>query len=242
VIVEGKAGLAVERRTMQRALEQVLTSGTRQPLQVLTRPVQPKRHARDARPVIVITAARTRSSSTTRRARARVPRRDRPGAYPTPSGSCTSSTSSENPWWTPPASPWASALKPVPPGPGNPLGTRWMGLDAPGVGIHGTPDDASIGYSASHGCIRMHIPRPSGCSSTSASARRSSFSRQLDAEVRQHARPPGERDEAGDDQRVVAALANVRRECPTEQDQHAQDEPDADDEGGGERDPSLPRR
>ena len=33
-----------------------------------------------------------------------------------------------------------------------------MGLSAPGVGIHGTPDDASIGYSLSHGCIRMHIP------------------------------------------------------------------------------------
>src|SRR5438552_12793050 len=33
-----------------------------------------------------------------------------------------------------------------------------MGLSASGVGIHGTPDDASIGYSASHGCIRMHIP------------------------------------------------------------------------------------
>ena len=33
-----------------------------------------------------------------------------------------------------------------------------MGLSAPGVGIHGTPDDASIGYSASHGCIRMHVP------------------------------------------------------------------------------------
>jgi lipoprotein-anchoring transpeptidase ErfK/SrfK len=46
----------------------------------------------------------------------------------------------------------------VPPGPGNPLGTRWMGLSAPGVGIHGTPDAASIGYSASHGCIRMRIP------------------------------------------------------------------------------------
>ena len=41
---------------------------------------------------------------------------------------------------------------------GNPLGTRWMGISAPGVGIHGTPDAASIGYSASHGCIRMHIP------------------------------------------------------------------------------------
>jgi lipoprotein-anchoring transpeptidase ErfK/SrfK len=33
-----------------------------------------------------------------------------------------------------------------------------MGLSAPGVGIHGTPDAASIGYSASHGCIRMRIP------------------------------------------------------------------------------------
>jgi lipoprotein-anchoring transpeptidase ErfK/SrfK len=33
-----------------------------------------------------------------------------------------------------------------------------MGLSAPGVGMHGTPDAASIGYSASHGCIRMRIP------------------------------------------------------------------------------------
>jgi lipoprotein-anchoring transpeptidase ErfK/SrfK len=40
-----------------------------------------------------------------------------------------------------------------------PLGTRWMGLSAPGVGIHGTPDPASLGYSASHGCIRMYIPQ-----------------------------------------------------------------------------------
>ena len=30
-------------------------------------------------------------------------------------------------------------------------------MDSPGVGIHGTPDAASIGYSASHGCIRMLI-------------------------------------------------------------------------------------
>jgi lipoprotein-anchoring transpeptidase ErfK/SrfK len=34
-----------------------------------------------------------------------------------------------------------------------------MGLTAPGVGIHGTPDPASLGYSASHGCIRMYIPQ-----------------------------------------------------------------------------------
>jgi lipoprotein-anchoring transpeptidase ErfK/SrfK len=78
--------------------------------------------------------------------------------YPTPTGIFSVVDKQLNPWWRPPDSPWAKGLKPIPPGPGNPLGTRWMGLSAPFVGIHGTPDDASIGYSASHGCIRMHIP------------------------------------------------------------------------------------
>jgi L,D-transpeptidase catalytic domain len=78
--------------------------------------------------------------------------------YPTPTGIFSIVDMQLNPWWRPPDSPWAQGLDPIPPGPGNPLGTRWMGLSAPGVGIHGTPDDASIGYSASHGCIRMHIP------------------------------------------------------------------------------------
>ena len=78
--------------------------------------------------------------------------------YPTPTGMFTVVDKQLNPWWRPPDSAWAKGLDPIPPGPGNPLGTRWMGLSASGVGIHGTPDDASIGYSASHGCIRMHIP------------------------------------------------------------------------------------
>lgn len=79
-------------------------------------------------------------------------------AYPTPLGRFEVVVKWRNPWWYPPSSEWARDLDPVPPGPGNPLGTRWMGLSAPGVGIHGTPDSASIGYSASHGCIRMRIP------------------------------------------------------------------------------------
>jgi lipoprotein-anchoring transpeptidase ErfK/SrfK len=78
--------------------------------------------------------------------------------YPTPLGRFQIVVKWRNPWWYPPASPWAQGSKPIPPGPGNPLGTRWMGLSAPGVGIHGTPDGGSIGYSVSHGCIRMHIP------------------------------------------------------------------------------------
>ena len=79
-------------------------------------------------------------------------------AYPTPLGDYEVVNKQRNPWWYPPPSPWAEDSDPVPPGPGNPLGTRWMGLSAPYVGIHGTPDAASIGYSASHGCIRMRIP------------------------------------------------------------------------------------
>jgi lipoprotein-anchoring transpeptidase ErfK/SrfK len=79
--------------------------------------------------------------------------------YPTPLGRFSIVVKWRNPWWYPPASPWAKGDKPIPPGPGNPLGTRWMGLSVPGVGIHGTPEDGSIGYSLSHGCIRMHIPQ-----------------------------------------------------------------------------------
>ena len=78
--------------------------------------------------------------------------------FPTPTGSWEIVTMQRDPWWYPPPSDWAKDADPVPPGPGNPLGTRWMGLSAAYVGIHGTPDSASIGYSASHGCVRMRIP------------------------------------------------------------------------------------
>jgi hypothetical protein len=45
--------------------------------------------------------------------------------------------------------------KVVPPGPGNPVGTRWMGLSLHGYGIHGTNEPRSIGKPTSHGCIRL---------------------------------------------------------------------------------------
>jgi L,D-transpeptidase catalytic domain/Putative peptidoglycan binding domain len=81
-------------------------------------------------------------------------------SYPTPIGNFEIVNMQRHPWWYPPAgSDWAADARPIPPGPGNPLGTRWMGISSPYVGIHGTPDAASIGYSASHGCIRMLIPQ-----------------------------------------------------------------------------------
>ncbi len=45
--------------------------------------------------------------------------------------------------------------KVIEPGPRNPVGTRWIGLNEKGYGIHGTNAPRSIGKSASHGCIRM---------------------------------------------------------------------------------------
>lgn len=45
--------------------------------------------------------------------------------------------------------------KVVGPGPGNPVGTRWMSLGFKGYGLHGTNHPESIGHAASHGCIRM---------------------------------------------------------------------------------------
>jgi hypothetical protein len=79
--------------------------------------------------------------------------------YPTPTGKYRIVNKQSNPTWTPPPdSDWAKGLGPVPPGPGNPLGTRWMGTSAPYVGLHGTPAPGTIGTRASHGCIRMRIP------------------------------------------------------------------------------------
>ena len=43
----------------------------------------------------------------------------------------------------------------IPPGPNNPVGMAWIGLDRPGYGIHGTPSPEDISRTESHGCFRM---------------------------------------------------------------------------------------
>jgi L,D-transpeptidase ErfK/SrfK len=43
----------------------------------------------------------------------------------------------------------------VEPGPANPLGKRWIGLDHGGIGIHGTNHPRSIFHFGSHGCVRL---------------------------------------------------------------------------------------
>ena len=43
----------------------------------------------------------------------------------------------------------------IPPGPNNPVGLAWIGLDRTGYGIHGTPDPEKVGRTESHGCFRL---------------------------------------------------------------------------------------
>jgi lipoprotein-anchoring transpeptidase ErfK/SrfK len=43
----------------------------------------------------------------------------------------------------------------LPPGPNNPVGVIWIGLNKPGIGIHGTNNPQTIGRAASHGCMRV---------------------------------------------------------------------------------------
>jgi lipoprotein-anchoring transpeptidase ErfK/SrfK len=158
-LTRDKPGRLLDRAHAERAIENALEDNVRDPITLRAKKVaaQVTRHSYRT-PVIVIHRGgnrlylyrgvhywRTFDVATGQR------------QYPTPLGRFQIVVMWKNPWWYPPDSPWAKDEKPVPPGPGNPLGTRWMGLSAPGVGIHGTPDPASIGYSVSHGCIRMRI-------------------------------------------------------------------------------------
>jgi lipoprotein-anchoring transpeptidase ErfK/SrfK len=153
-----RAGLRLDRRRGVRDIIAVLSPANRAPVRLVQRKVKPRLTARNFGPVIVIHRGLNqlflyRGTRFVRSFHVATGQ----SAYPTPLGRFTIAVKWRNPWWYPPDSVWAKGAKPIPPGPGNPLGTRWMGLSAPGVGIHGTPDSASIGYSASHGCIRMRI-------------------------------------------------------------------------------------
>ncbi len=80
------------------------------------------------------------------------------GGFPTPHGQFRITAKRRNPTWVNPGADWAKDMPPyIGPGPNNPLGTRALNLSASGIRIHGTPNDASIGTNASHGCIRMHM-------------------------------------------------------------------------------------
>lgn len=81
-------------------------------------------------------------------------------AYPTPKGNFSIVLKRFRPTWVnPDPTGWGKSLPArIGPGPSNPLGTRAMNINAPGIRIHGTTNTRSLGTAASHGCIRMAMP------------------------------------------------------------------------------------
>ncbi len=166
VVVPEVQGSTVQRSAAVTAIALALQQNRRSPLELPAHVVKPQVTAASIGPIIVIRrdtkwlylykqSAPAKSVSFVRRFEVATGQ----PIYPTPIGTFKIILMERNPWWYPPTdAAWAKGAKPIPPGPGNPLGTRWMGISSPGVGIHGTPDPASLGYSASHGCIRMFIP------------------------------------------------------------------------------------
>lgn len=69
-------------------------------------------------------------------------------ASPSPMGKFQIVNRVENPTYYRPGTVIAS-------GKDNPVGTRWIGLNQKGYGIHGTNVPTSVGHAVSHGCIRL---------------------------------------------------------------------------------------
>jgi hypothetical protein len=157
-VTRSRDGDRILRRATRVTIRRALVAHERGPLAVRYRTLRPNVTRSNFGPVIVV----RRGSRGLYLYRGSDFRRYFPVAvglpqYPTPLGRFHIVSMQRDPWWYPPDAGWAAGASPIPPGPGNPLGTRWMGLSVSGVGIHGTPNAASIGYAASHGCIRMRI-------------------------------------------------------------------------------------
>lgn len=69
---------------------------------------------------------------------------------PTPIGNFKVINKKVNPTWYP-----TDGRDPIPPGPNNELGTRWIGINKPHFGIHGTIKPQEIGKATSNGCVRL---------------------------------------------------------------------------------------
>jgi lipoprotein-anchoring transpeptidase ErfK/SrfK len=158
-ITRDRVGHRLDKAALVAGIVHALAANDRAPLRFATTRIDPAVTTADLGPVILINRGINRLTWYAGTATREFPVATGQAIYPTPAGRFHIVVKWKDPWWYPPTyDSWAAGLKPVPPGPGNPLGTRWMGLSAPGVGIHGTDEPGSIGYSASHGCIRMQVP------------------------------------------------------------------------------------
>lgn len=79
-------------------------------------------------------------------------------SFPSPSGSMEVRAVAPEPvyYFDPSGRSWGPDRRlTIAAGPNNPVGSTWIDLSKEGYGIHGTPDPALIGKTASHGCVRL---------------------------------------------------------------------------------------
>ena len=158
-VVKQKArnGRVLDVEASTRALTKGLR-GTTRTVKLVTRPVRPKVTADKLGKTIEVNLSTNRLTFyESLKVRKVYPVATGQPSFPTPRGSWKVVYKRMNPTWTNPAPDGWGADMPasIPPGPGNPLGTRAMSLNASGILIHGTYASYSIGRYASHGCIRM---------------------------------------------------------------------------------------
>lgn len=79
-----------------------------------------------------------------------------PGRFATPTGAYSIREKVKDPPWVAPEWAGLGENNVIPAGPDNPLGDRWIGLSAGGLGMHSTNNPMSIGSATSHGCMRMY--------------------------------------------------------------------------------------
>ena len=164
-IVPSRDGLAVRRAVLRRALvASLLSPSQRRTVEVPTRVVQPrwttaslgKRY-----PTFIVVSRETFTLRLFKHLKLARTYRIAVGqaGLETPAGLYEINNKQVNPSWHVPLSAWAGDLagRIIPPGPADPIKSRWMGF-WDGAGIHGTDQVSSIGSAASHGCIRMTIP------------------------------------------------------------------------------------
>lgn len=153
----GRAGSSLDRDRAAAALVTALRTGKPQPLAVVA--VPQRWTASTLNKVIVVrTRANTLDVFTKGKRTQTIRVATGQAGYPSPHGSFHVVQKQPAPSWYNPHSAWSVGYPDViGPGPDNPLGTRALALDAPGILIHGIPrsEDATLGSNASHGCIRV---------------------------------------------------------------------------------------
>jgi lipoprotein-anchoring transpeptidase ErfK/SrfK len=160
-VVRQKArdGRALDVETSTRALVKALR-GTKRTVKLVTRPVDPKVTEDKLGKTIEINLSSNRLTFYEGlKVRKTYPVATGQPSFPTPQGTWEVVNKRVNPTWTnPDPEGWGKGMpKSIPPGPGNPLGTRALSTSASGILIHGTYASGSIGTYASHGCIRMFL-------------------------------------------------------------------------------------